>query len=73
MDGRINPEGIPRDQLTWALTQPLVVRDAVRTDRCLLCRDPKVNEAGLCGICWTYLSPAETELALNWTSGVMPE
>lgn len=73
MDGRINPEGIPRDQLVWALGQARIVQEAVRTDRCLLCRDPKVNEAGLCSVCWTYLTAAETELALNWTSGVMPE
>ncbi|MFM9873206.1 MAG: hypothetical protein ACKVQS_07045 [Fimbriimonadaceae bacterium] len=73
MDGRINPEGIPRDQLTWALTQARIVRAAVRIDQCLLCRDPHVNEAGLCVICWTYLTPEETELATNWATGVLPE
>ncbi|MBA4293317.1 hypothetical protein C0431_10135 [bacterium] len=73
VDGRINPEGVPRDQLTWVLTQAKMVRDAVRIDRCLLCRDPAVNEAGICGVCWTYLTPEEVELATNWSTGVMPE
>lgn len=73
MDGRINPEGIQRHQLTWVLTQPRYVRAAVRIDQCLLCRDKNVNEAGLCSVCWTYLTPEETELAIHWMTGVLPE
>ncbi|MEZ5163598.1 MAG: hypothetical protein R2688_07560 [Fimbriimonadaceae bacterium] len=73
VDDRLNPEGVPRHQLTFFLTQARVVRSAVQRDCCLLCCDPKVNEAGLCHICFAYLTDEEYKLAEHWITGVMPE
>lgn len=72
MDDRLHPEGVQRSQLKWVLTQERFVKAAVRMDQCLLCRNKRVNEAGLCDVCWTFLDDPETELALKWTSGVAP-
>lgn len=69
MDGRLHPEGIKRDQLTFVLSREDLVRTAVRIDRCLLCRSAGVNEAGLCLVCWPTLSASEQSLADRWTMG----
>jgi hypothetical protein len=70
---RFNSEGIPRDQLGWALAQPKFVLNARKINACLLCRRNHVNEAGLCEVCWALLSDEELALATRWTSGAMPE
>lgn len=66
---RINSEGIPRHLLAIMLKEPDVVRVAVKQDACLLCRNGKVNEAGLCQVCFTMLTDEEIKLAEAWTSG----
>ena len=69
---RYNSEGIRRDQLSLALKDKRVVPHARRIDSCLLCRAPKVNEAGLCAVCWVLLDDDEQELARKWTVGAGP-
>lgn len=69
---RLHPEGIPRDQLIWVLTQSRLVRTAVRLDTCLLCCNHRVNEAGLCDICYCLLNDAELVLAERWLAGATP-
>ena len=69
---RQHPQGIQRDQLTWVLTQPRLVRTAVRLDTCLLCCNHKVNEAGLCDICYCLLGDEEQRLAESWMAGATP-
>lgn len=69
---RWNSEGIPRDHLAWALTQRRFVEAARRIDACLLCRRPKVNEAGLCTVCHSLLDDRERALAQRWLTGVGP-
>lgn len=66
---RYNSEGIPRDELVWALTQRRLVREARKIDSCLLCRRDGVNEAALCPICWAILDEIELTAATRWTSG----
>ena len=72
MHDRINSEGIPRHTLPWVLTQARFVRDAVRMDYCLLCRAGRVNEAGLCLNCMTYLNDEELNLVERWCRGTGP-
>ncbi|HRJ26699.1 MAG TPA: hypothetical protein PLO61_04200 [Fimbriimonadaceae bacterium] len=69
---RWNKEGVPRHQLEYVLTQPKMVAEAVRIDRCLLCRNPDVNEAGLCSVCVAVLNDRELELLHRWRSGIGP-
>lgn len=69
---RINSEGIPRDDLIWAWSRPDIVRQARRTDSCLLCRRPHVNEAALCDCCWATLDDNELRHATRWTMGMRP-
>ncbi|MBS1707254.1 MAG: hypothetical protein JSS65_00880 [Armatimonadetes bacterium] len=69
---RLNEEGVPRHQLGWVLTQPRFVHAARRIDACLLCRHPKVNEAGLCDGCYSSLESPELDLAERWLAGAMP-
>lgn len=69
---RLNPEGIPRDQLLFVLGQPRRVREARRIDRCLLCRGARVNDAGLCELCYSMLDGDEQRLATRWTTGGAP-
>lgn len=64
---RLNPEGIPRTQLAFALTQPRRVYEARRIDSCLLCRRPQVNDAALCEVCYSMLDGEEHRLASRWT------
>jgi hypothetical protein len=66
---RYNSEGIPRDLLSVALKDRRAVLNARKIDKCLLCRAPKVNEAGLCPVCWVLLSDDEMALARKWTVG----
>jgi hypothetical protein len=69
---RLNSEGIPRDQLSYALTNPRIVSFARETDSCMLCKRKDVNEAGLCRWCYSGLDEPEIKLAVKWTSGVGP-
>lgn len=69
---RLNPEGIPRNQLSFVLGEPRRVREARRIDACLLCRHGRVNEAGLCESCTSMLDGEELRLVTRWTSGVAP-
>jgi len=69
---RINGEGIRRQDLKWALTQPRLVADARRIDRCLICRRTEPNESGLCIVCWSSLDDEELRLAQRWTVGIAP-
>lgn len=69
---RWNSEAIPREELAWALGRPDIVRAARRIDKCLLCRAPHVNEAGLCPTCWAILDEPDLTLAQRWLSGVGP-
>ncbi len=67
---RFNSEGIPRDQLAYALTRSDYVAFARKLDRCMLCCRVKVNEAGVCDYCWSLLTEKELQLAERWTGGV---
>ena len=69
---RYNSEGIRRDQLSLALKDRRLVLHARKIDGCLLCRSPKVNEAGLCSVCWVLLDESEMELARRWMTGAGP-
>jgi hypothetical protein len=69
---RLNGEGLPREKLLWALTRPDRVAVARKTDSCLLCRAPKVNEAGLCDTCMPLITAEELRLVEKWMSGVGP-
>lgn len=72
MIGRDNDEGISRDQLSWALTQHRIVRQARSIDRCLICRNAGVNEAGVCDSCLPLLNDRETDLVEQWVRGGAP-
>ena len=69
---RMNAEGIPRDQLLFALKDRRYVASACKIDSCLLCRRNRVNEAGLCQVCWTMLSDEEMAQGTRWLVGVGP-
>lgn len=69
---RLNSEGIPRDSLILALRDRRAVLTARRINSCLLCRRPKVNEAGLCDICYSALDGEELKLATRWLQGIGP-
>jgi hypothetical protein len=69
---RLNSEGIPREELMLALRTPRLVKEARRIDSCLLCRNPRVNEAGLCDVCYGMLDGAEARLVGRWLSGEGP-
>ncbi len=69
---RINAQGLPRDQLLFALTQRRIVRQARKEDACLLCRQERVNEAGLCEYCIAILDEDEMKLAERWMNGSGP-
>ncbi|MBX3110500.1 MAG: hypothetical protein KF857_00700 [Fimbriimonadaceae bacterium] len=69
---RLSESGWPRHQLAWVLAQNKFVAEARRLDSCLLCRSPKVNEAGLCEGCYASLEPPDIDLAERWLAGAMP-
>ncbi len=69
---RLNSEGIPRWQLRAALRSAPAVRHARKHDSCLLCCAPKVNEAGLCHVCWAMLDDVELRAGERWLSGEAP-
>ena len=69
---RLNSEGVPREHLKLVLRDRRTVNAARKIDRCLLCRRPGVNEAGLCGVCWAALDEEELALAQRWLSGQGP-
>lgn len=69
---RLNGEGIPRHHLLLALKNRKVVLDARRIDACLLCRNRRVNEAGLCDSCYAVLDGEELRLVNRWMAGVGP-
>ena len=69
---RLNSEGIPRHRLAIALKDRRQVMEARRFDFCMLCRRHRVNEAGLCDVCYSALDGEEFQLAASWLSGVGP-
>jgi len=69
---RVNSHGIPRHQLLWSLGQVKHVNKARREDSCLLCCTKRVNEAGLCDVCYALLDDEELKAAEKWLSGVGP-
>lgn len=69
---RLNSEGIRRDELAFTLKNRTKVLGARRIDACLLCRRPRVNEAGLCDVCYGTLDGEELELATCWLRGTLP-
>lgn len=69
---RLNPEGIPRQDLKWVLTQERLVREARKIDSCLMCKADRINEAALCQVCWALLDDDELRSAQRWTMGVAP-
>jgi hypothetical protein len=72
MHGRLNEEGVRPDQLIYALKDRKSVMDARRIDACLLCRNKRVNAAGLCEICYGALNGKELDQAVRWLSGQGP-
>jgi hypothetical protein len=69
---RLNPEGIRRDELVWALNQRRLVYTARRINKCLLCRRRGVDESGLCDVCTATLTDREQELVEKWRRGTGP-
>lgn len=69
---RHNSEGILRKDLKIALRDRRQVLTARRIDSCLLCRRPRVNESGLCDVCYGMLEGEELDLACRWLSGEGP-
>jgi len=69
---RENPEGIKRNELTFALRTRRFVSEARRINKCMLCRRTRVNEAGLCEVCYATLEGEELNLALAWLRGTPP-
>ena len=69
---RINATGLRREQLVWALTQNRLVSAARKEDSCLLCRSQRVNEAGVCVVCFSMLTDDELKLARRWLAGTGP-
>lgn len=69
---RHNSEGIPRSHLTVALKDRRQVLEARRFDTCMLCRRHRVNDSGLCEVCYSTLEGEEFKLACRWISGVGP-
>ena len=69
---RLNSEGIPRYMLAVALKDRRQVLEARRFDICMLCRRDRVNECGLCEVCYSGLDGEEFRLAARWLSGVGP-
>jgi hypothetical protein len=69
---RLNGEGIPRHTLLLALKNRRQVMEARRIDACLLCRNRKVNEAGLCDACYSLLDGEELRIVGRWMTGVGP-
>lgn len=69
---RLNSEGIPLQDLAATLRDRPKVITARRIDRCLLCRRPRVNEAGLCDSCYSVLPDAEAAIAHRWMRGDGP-
>lgn len=69
---RLNSEGIRRGELPFVLRQTDRVRTARRIDSCLLCRRKRVNEAGLCDVCFSQLEGEEMRLANRWLTGEGP-
>lgn len=69
---RLNSEGIPRNELMYALQTRKIVIFARQTDSCLLCCRNNVNEAGLCLMCYSTLDTPEIQLAVRWMTGVGP-
>lgn len=69
---RLNSEGIPRSLLAVALKDRRQVTQAKRTDTCMLCRRHRVNDAGLCDVCYSSLDGEDFRLAARWLSGVGP-
>ena len=69
---RMNSEGVPRSDLLWALGRVEMVAKARNRDRCLLCSNGSVNEAGLCEPCVALLDDDETKLVERWRAGVGP-
>jgi len=69
---RVNSEGIRRSDLIWVLKRRDLVREARRTDSCLLCCSNKTNAAGLCENCYGLLNDPELDLAERWMGGATP-
>ena len=64
--------GIRRGELPFVLRQANLVPTARRIDSCLLCRRSRVNEAGLCDVCFSQLEGEEMRLANRWLTGEGP-
>lgn len=69
---RWNSESIPRSHILWALKTPRIVMGALKIDKCMICQGPKVNEAGICPICWAMLDEDELRQAEKWLNGSAP-
>lgn len=69
---KFNPEGLTRQQFLHALQTPALINAAIKRDRCLICCRTKVNEAGICDVCYAELSEKENELVVRWLRGAMP-
>ncbi len=66
---RVNSEGVLRQELAWHLKEGRFVKQARRQDSCLVCCASKVNEAGLCDVCYSNLTEEELLLATRWLAG----
>ncbi|MBS1718033.1 MAG: hypothetical protein JSS72_09920 [Armatimonadetes bacterium] len=69
---RDNSEGLPRDRLIAYLRDARRIAFARRAGYCLLCRRKSVNEAALCGSCYSQLTEEEFGVAQRYLSGVGP-
>lgn len=69
---RWNAEGLPRNQLIWALSRPDIVGRFRRINSCMLCMARDVNEAALCEVCYGMLEGDELNAAVDYMAGVRP-
>jgi hypothetical protein len=69
---RYNSEGELREDLLLILQTPRKVLNARRIDTCILCRAKRVNESGLCVVCYSLLDGDELRMANRWMAGLEP-
>ena len=55
--------GLPRYKLLEFLDRPKLVKQAVASGRCVLCRAADIDQTSLCFICRSFLSDDERDAA----------
>ncbi|MCE9559907.1 MAG: hypothetical protein K8R88_13280 [Armatimonadetes bacterium] len=69
---RWNAEGVHLKDLPYALSRVDIVSLYRNMNRCMLCMRVGVNEAGVCGVCYSMLDGEPLKAVLEWTMGKRP-